>query len=226
MEPYFATIPEFQVWARNKDIRYVASGAAMPVVEITKEEAKSKFGLSGKKVISFMGRHNHVKGYDIFCDALLDIMKERDDIAVLVAGSEEMEIPLPKCANWLELGWFDRPGEVLKAADVFVLPNRLTYYDIVLLQAMSLKTSIIASATGGNVSVYELTGGAISLFDGTADGLKENLRRSFRDEPEFIAAKIKLSSAYEEHFTPAKFAARYADQIHNIWQDYGLMPRY
>ena len=58
MEPYYETIPSFQRWAKNKDIRFVPTGAALPRSSIKPELSKEKFGLSGRTEISFKCLHN------------------------------------------------------------------------------------------------------------------------------------------------------------------------
>jgi glycosyltransferase involved in cell wall biosynthesis len=222
MEPYRNTIPNFERWAKEKDIRYVASGVNKPNVSVTREQAKIKFGVSGKFVITFIGRHNKVKGYDIFCEALSSLLKIRNDVFVLVAGAESIDITPPKDQNWKELGWYAHPGDVLSATDLFVLPNRQTYFDLILLEAISLNVPVIASSTGGNKSVEALTGGGILLYQGGAEQLRDAIS-SYMDDAILKSRLLeRLRPAYVSNFSPEKFSARYIKVIEEIWRDLDL----
>ena len=226
MEPYFQTIPEFENWSINKDIRFVTTGARAPDVSTSKEGLKHKYNIERKKVITFMGRHNSVKGYDLFCKLALSLLEVRDDIAVIVAGPESPSLPSPKHPYWLELGWFDKPGDLLTVSDVFVLPNRMTFYDLVLIEAISLQTVVLASATGGNKSVHDLTNGAVALYNNTSKGMRENLVSLLDDKGRKVREiKRKLEGTYETYFAPDVFAQNYANLIYQIWDDYNLGER-
>jgi glycosyltransferase involved in cell wall biosynthesis len=220
MEPYLATIPCFENWLRGKDVRFVATGALPPRTSMDSKLAKSRLDVAGRKVVSFIGRHNTVKGYDIFCEAAKTILGMRPDIYILVAGARNSSMPTPKHARWRELGWYPTPGDILSASDVFVLPNRMTYFDLVLIEALAMKTITVASATGGNKSINEMTGGALSLFDGSSDDLVAKVLEALTDEPPTNKRRGLLSEAYETHFTPEKFAIRYRDVVRQVHQDY------
>ncbi|MEW9526643.1 glycosyltransferase family 4 protein [Agrobacterium radiobacter] len=223
MEPYFATIPKFDTWMNGKDIRYVETGACLPRQSVFTDQAKAKFGLSGRKVISFMGRHNEVKGYDVFCDAATKLLAEREDVTILVAGAPNPLIEAPRDPRWIELGWYGYPGDVLAASDVFVLPNRMTYFDLVLIEAIGMKTRVVASSTGGNKSVAKMSKNAIALFDGSIDDLKRQISNVLDDTLESTRRLVDtLDRAYEQYFTPLRFASRYQEMIHDVYRDHGI----
>lgn len=223
MEPYEATIPEFRHWARAKDIRYVPTGACAVSTSLTKQQAKERFSVSGKKVIAYLGRHNSIKGYDILSDVGMRILNERDDVAVLIAGKPEPIAP-PNHERWVEVGWYPNPADILMAADVFVLPNRQTYFDLVLLEVMSIGVPIVASATGGNKSVHGITSEAIVLYDGGVDAFKAAVERVL-DNERGVADQLREKSrtAYETYFTPVQFAKNYVNVIKEIYHDYQLL---
>lgn len=222
MQPYEATIPEFRDWADGKDIRFVATGSTALSTPLSKEQAKEKFGLVGKRVIGYFGRHNEVKGYDLLREVGRAILEDRDDVAVLVAGKLDGLAP-PEHPRWKELGWFDRPAELLAACDLFILPNRSTYFDLALIEAMSIGAPVLASATGGNISVHAMTDGAISLFDGGDAAALRREAMNLLDDP--IAADElgrRARDAYLRHFTPETFARTYVGMVRGVWRDRGL----
>jgi len=147
----------------------------------------------------------------------------REDITVLVAGAANPMISAPNHPRWIELGWHDYPGDVLAASDVYVLSNRMTYYDLVLIEALSMKTPVVASATGGNKSIATLTDGAINLFDGSETDLLDKMIRTLDVRQNGTQHTLKkLDDAYQQYFTPKKFAARYESVIRDIYSDYKI----
>lgn len=69
MEPAYKFIPDFDSLIQSKDIRFVATGVEAITPKIAKNEAKKKYHVEGKFVISYIGRHNSIKGYDILKEA-------------------------------------------------------------------------------------------------------------------------------------------------------------
>lgn len=55
-----------------------------------------------------------------------------------------------KDSRWKEVGWTNDSQSIIAASDVFVLPNRETYFDIIMLEVLSCGKIVIASRTGGN----------------------------------------------------------------------------
>ena len=63
----------------------------------------------------------------------------------------------------------------MNAVDVVVIPNRNTYFDLVILEALSYGKIVITSNTGGNLSIASDTK-ALILFDNTETDLLEKIR--------------------------------------------------
>ena len=55
-----------------------------------------------------------------------------------------------KTDHWIEVGWTNDPHSLIAASDVFVLPNHETYFDLILLEVLSLGVPVVMSRTGGN----------------------------------------------------------------------------
>jgi len=106
------------------------------------------------------------------------------------------------------------------AIDVFVLPNRMTYFDLVLLEVMSAGVPVIASATGGNKSVQSMTG-ALILYQNTAADLAEKIMEfSHLSDENRKSAGQKIQNTYEQFYTTKIFAEKYKNLINNIYSDY------
>ena len=218
MEPYFDTLPEFRRWIAGKDVRFVPTGAKQLDTELSREQARRKLGVTKKHVISYIGRHISVKGYDILKEAGIEILKQRNDVEFLIGGRESSEIKAPRHKDWKELGWVN-PAEVLKASDAFILPNKRTYFDLILLEVLSSGTPVIASNTGGNKSVQEQTS-VLCLYD-TKKDLVQKINM-FLDLPESEKEALghKSLKAYEEFYSPQVFAKNYLKVVGQIIEDY------
>lgn len=221
MEPYYETIPQFGCWTAGKDIRFLRSGVVPLECQLSRDEAKEQFGLAGKKVIAFVGRHIEVKGYDLFKQAGGQMLDEFGDVAVLVAGKLD-GLPPPEHARWHELGWFTRPQDVMRAADIFVLPNRRTYFDLVVLEAMSLGATIVASETGGNRTLAADFPGSLRLCKPDAADLAGVLRELIGNDADRMALSRNALLAYETLYKHKIFAQHYLELIGGIRSDYGL----
>lgn len=221
MEPLLHDIPEFKDIVKGKDIRFMATGSKRIHSSLTKEEAKEKYGVSGKTVIGYIGRHNAVKGYDLLKEAAQKILKQRDDVAFLIGGAQGTEFAPLDNPSWIEAGWVN-PADMLSALDVFVLPNRQTYYDLVLLEVLSMGVPTVATATGGNKSVKEIADD-LELCSVDSDSMADSILRVISLSEDELAAKSKrLQEHYENYFTEKHMAERYVEMIRQIYNDYDL----
>lgn len=148
-ESYYKDWKEYADIIRNKKIITLLTGVKPKSVLMDRDEFRKKYNI-GKDdfVFCYVGRHVSVKGYDIF-KTLYSVFKDDQRVKFLVAGSEGPLYGL-KNDKWIEIGWTNDSGSVINACDCFVLPNKETYFDIVLLEVLSIGVPIITSFTGGN----------------------------------------------------------------------------
>lgn len=221
MEPLEATIEGFSEIAAQKDIRFLASGAKRLKSKLTREEAKKKYGVEGKFVVGYVGRHNEIKGYDLLEKAAESVLNKNDHVCFLIGGKQGDKFKALNHKRWIEAGWVN-PADLFMALDVFVLPNRMTYFDLVLLEAMSMGIPVIASNTGGNKSVDSTTG-VLKLYDNSIDDLeKAILECSKKSKEEMEQWRKKVEKAYNENYTTSIFAENYIKMIDEIYKDYGM----
>lgn len=98
--------------------------------------------------ICYIGRHTKVKGYDTLCSLAMDVWKKESNVYFIIGGKEE---PLKGLNDhrWIELGWVDTQA-LLNEVDVFILPNKDTYFDLILLEVLRQGLPIVLTETGGN----------------------------------------------------------------------------
>lgn len=221
MEPLLHDIEGFSDIIAHKDIRYMATGSKKLTSSLTREEAKKKYGVLGKTVIGYIGRHNSIKGYDLLKDAAEIVLDQAQNAVFLIGGSQGKEYEPLHDAHWVEIGWVN-PADMLQAVDVFVLPNRQTYYDLVLLEVLSMGVPVVATATGGNKSVKKIARD-IELCDVNAESIADGILNVIRLTPsEREKMGCRIQETYQNYFTETHMAQRYIDTVCKIYDDYDL----
>lgn len=205
---------------RNR-IKYVPTGTNEYHVFEDEIGKISKLERSDEDVFfSFVGRHNEVKGYDILKGVAEKVLKNEKDIKFILAGSEA---PLKGInhLNWIEIGWTNKPGNVVDYSDVFIAPNRRAYFDLVILEAMSLGKPIIATATGGSKYMGKISKGILLIEPENEVELEEAiLKIKALSKKERIELGKLNRKAYEDNFTLEKFASKYIEIIKEIESEF------
>ena len=220
-EPLVNAVEGFQELLDSKDVRYMATGCKRLSSALTKEQAKEKYNVSGKTVIGYIGRHNAVKGYDLLKEAAKIVLSKTNDVVFLIGGAQGKDFGPLDNPNWIEAGWVN-PADLLQSLDVFVLPNRQTYYDLVLLEVLSMGVPVVATATGGNKSVQQIAND-LELCGVSAESLAEHILKlvEMKDEDR-LAKGQRLQDTYLNYFTESHMAQRYVDTICQIYDDLDL----
>ena len=174
-EPYFNKWPYFKKIHDSKKIKYILTGISPITPKRSRKEVLSELQIPANDfIITYVGRHNEVKGYDLLKTIGQRLFSKSNDVWVISAGKEE---PIKRLENshWKEIGWTTDAHSYISAADVFVLPNRETYFDLVMLEVLALGKIVIASRTGGNkyfekqgvkgVFLYDNVNEAVSLIN-------------------------------------------------------------
>ena len=208
-EPYFHTWPGYAAARDESKMRYLPTGIAPCTAKAGRSEVRAHYGIPEEAfLMCYVGRHNQIKGYDSLVEMALPILADRD-VWMLVAGKEG---PLfaPRHEHWVEAGWTDDPHSLIAASDVFVLPNKETYFDLVLLEVLSLGTPVVATRTGGNRYFERLGSSGIFLFEDVA-GFSNHVfevRQAGSEGRDCMRAANR--SLFKERFTCREFARNYA----------------
>lgn len=217
-EPYFHEWPgyaEFHEKNKHKYV-YMATGTAPKKALLSKKEMREKYGIPQDAfVISYVGRHNEIKGYDSLKQIGKKILEENEKVYVFIAGTEGPLYHLEH-ERWLEVGWTKDPGSVIQASDVFVLPNKETYFDLVMLEVLSLGQIVVASYTGGNKYFAKYKDSGIFLYEDNKEAeniINQLLKMSEDDRAGLRKKNLEL---YADEFTNEAFAKRYIDSLHKI----------
>lgn len=217
-EPYYHEWPGYALLHEKykEKFIYLPTGTREKALRLKKQEIRRRYKIPDNAfVIAYVGRHNEIKGYADLKKIGRHVLEENKGVYFLIAGREGPLYGLDD-RRWIEAGWTDDPGSIIKAADMFILPNRETYFDLVMLEALSLGQIILASRTGGNRYFARYADTGIVLYDGNEDAVDEIGKLIQCSEKEREAMGEKNKKLYQENFTLAIFAQGYLDILHRI----------
>ena len=162
-------------------------------------------------IITYVGRHTEIKGYDQLMKLGEKVLKKYSNVYFVIGGlcapNQGLNHP-----NWIELGWINYGEQLIASSDLFILPNKDTYFDIVALEVLRSGTPMMMSNTGGNKYFKTLDGNQGLFFFEYGDldeqvNIIESIIRMPNDEKEEIRkSNIRL---FNRHFTMKDFFKRY-----------------
>ena len=214
-EPYEHTWDKYLEIRKADKYRYLPTGITGCKAKESRASIREKYGIPEDAfVVSYVGRHNEIKGYGNLKKIGKELLEDKN-VYFLIAGQETPMTGIDD-KRWIEVGWTNDPHSIIAASDLFVLPNKETYFDLILLEVMSLGIPVVLSKTGGNkyferfnsdsLMEYEEIGEAVNL-------IKLFMKKNF-DEQKSIGEKNK--ELFERYFTVEKFAKDYANLIASL----------
>lgn len=214
---YYSNWKHFKSLIEPKNIGYVLTGTEAYKVTEYSTEYREKLKIDKSAIVfSFLGRHNEIKGYDVLKKAANLILTDNENIYFLIGGEEGPLYGL-KNEKWIEVGFTSEPSSLVNASDVFIAPNRKAYFDLVIIEAMSIGKVVIATKTGGNIKIASLSDGVILVEPENPKALKEvieKLAHMSKEELKALGGKNKI--AFEKYFTLEKFANNYVNLVNSF----------
>ena len=217
-EPYYHIWPYFKTLhnLKTEAFKYVLTGIPEARAKRGRDEVLSEMNIPNDAfVVSYVGRHNKIKGYDV-----LKIIGERyldtdENVWFLCAGKEA---PLKRLEHprWKEVGWTTEPHSYIGASDVFVLPNRETYFDIIMIELLSLGKIVIASNTGGNKWFKKNQCPGIFLYDSIEEAVSLINKVKLLSKEERERLEEGNHTFYKEHLTVSCMYDSYIQLLKNI----------
>lgn len=180
---------------RNK-IKYILSGSR------SKNTIRRDYPLDNKINLFFIGRRNKVKGFDIVLQSFKRAVEARDDINLIIAGGGD-EI---KYKNVYDLGFINNPLDWYHNADYVINANRQSYFDLSILEALSVGARLIMTTNFGH-SFFKGTSEDILEFDAEeANGLY-NVLTSEKLTKKILPSNLN-KELYQKHFTDQLYYER------------------
>ena len=140
--------------------------------EADQTEARSAFNIQAKLAVACIGRITPAKGQEDFIQAAGRVVRTRQDVEFLIAGSEDdVGAPFTNHLKALSkevgisdrvkfLGPVDNIPALLAAVDIVVVPSWDEGFSLVTLEALASSRTVLASDTGGIKDIIQdgLTG--------------------------------------------------------------------
>lgn len=217
-EPYYKNWNEYSsIKEKNKaKYRYLLSGTREGNVKTNRIEILDRFKIPKDAfIISYVGRHNEVKGYDLLKEIGEAVLSKYKNVYFLIAGVEK---PLTGLTHerWIEVGWTSEPHSIIAASDLFILPNKETYFDLVMLEVLSLGKIVVASNTGGNKYFKKIDAEGILTYENIKEALDLIDRIKELPDNKKVDLENKNKNIFREYFSNEVFAKNYIDLINSL----------
>ena len=186
------------------------------------EKPTEQEALRNRRVVLYMGRIESLKGLDVLAQAFIDVAKERDDVALLVAGRDEdgtldaMHRMLRDAgvADRVVLAGFlvgEQKAAALACADMFVLSSYSEGFSNAVVEALAAGLPVVISRECNFPEVEHANAGfvvpsasapvakAIATILADADLAKrmgENARRLIEDHYQWPAIASRMAQRY------------------------------
>ena len=164
-----------------RNVRTIVNGidnqfefVSIPKIEQIKQD--------GKYVLGFVGRLNEQKGVDVLIKAMKELVAENNKVHLLIYGTGVLENNLKKLVEENDLmdyisfeGFTDNPLNVISQLDCYILPSRWEGLPLGIIEAFSVKTSVIASDIKENSELVNENTGYLFKKDNPLD-LKNSIQ--------------------------------------------------
>lgn len=179
-----------------------------------------------KFIIGFIGRLSLEKGPKVLLDAFTLLSERYPHIELLYIGDGNERPCLEELCSKNNLnhrvsfkGFCSEPLSILKQISVLVMPSLTEGLPIVLLEALSQKTPVIASAVGGIPELIQSDVNGMLFPSGDVDKLVECLEWAINNCDELLslgqAGYLKVEHEYNSLKMHNKYAAVYNEVILN-----------
>lgn len=217
--PCVEAIEPYLTWNRYRfeihktaNYKYLPTGIPPVKFKNSRESIRKELNIPENAIVfSFIGRHSAIKGYDLLLELGDSLLKKHSNVFFLIAGKQG---PLNGLShpNWIEIGWTDDPHSYVNASDIFILPNRQTYFDLVLLEVLSIGKPIILSDSGGNKHFKKYSKSGFYFFENNSlSSLEKKVLESI-DKSALLQDLGELNKEiFNEYYSLRSFILNYAD---------------
>ncbi|MCK4614840.1 MAG: glycosyltransferase family 4 protein, partial [Thermoplasmata archaeon] len=175
-----------------REIRVLGNGIALGLFQgINREAVREKLGLTGKKVVIFLGRMDPVKCVPDIVDAVALLSTRVKNLSFLIVGRGPQRDEIRKYIQYKGIGDItrmtgavphERVPEYLCASDVQVLVSRREGFPISIIEGMAAGLSVVASDVGGLTDIVEHGMNGLVVPPHSPERIAESLEILLTDE--------------------------------------------
>lgn len=223
MEGYYKSWPEFKDIIKNKPVYFSLTGTEEKEVSTPANILRKQLNIPpNATVFLFLGRFMKIRGFDLYIEAAKKILEEIPGSYFLAVG-EKQKTPSIDHPCWIEVPFTDAPGSFINMADACIIANRGSYFDLSMIENLSLGTPLIAAKVGGYKYLENKTTG-VQYFkpESTTEliaAIKKFIQLSEKKKEKMRQSNIAL---YQKKLTPKHFAQGYLDTIDKLYSDFKI----
>jgi phosphatidylinositol alpha-1,6-mannosyltransferase len=198
-----------------------------------REEAKRRFGVANKVVLSSVSRLHAYKGHDVVLRAIAaSSERSRRNLIYLIAGKgphqselerQVTELGLAEQVRFLGFVTEDDLPDLYRASDLFLLCTReviehqdVEGFGLVFLEAQACGTPVIGTRTGGNPDAIEEGEGGWLIDQDDAAALSGFLSQLVDDPNAFLAAGKRARKRVERQCTWEHYMRRFVGALESL----------
>jgi glycosyltransferase involved in cell wall biosynthesis len=184
---------------------YAETGTIKPVAKASPQAMRKSWGVTpDRRVALFIGRPHAHKGFDRFAD-WADLNKARGNArwTFVHCGSS---VGANRDLSALKLaGYVTDNGAAYLAADLVLIPNRHSYFDLGALEAVSLGAKLALAPSGGHGYLVRTCPSIPAIPDGPAEASWQGLEQLAEEYATGEQRQQALLTAWQERFSLAPF---------------------
>ena len=208
---------------KGKKIYFVPTGTEKKVVHTDKYRIKKNLGIPENAfVFLFLGRFVNVRGYDIYIEAAKKILKQYNNIYFISVG-ESKNTPSIEHPYWKEIPFTKCPGDFINMADACIVPNRGSFFDLSMIEILSLGKILICADVGGYKWLKNKTDGVLYFQSENIEELVNqiiNFTQLNVHDVEILQANNE--SFYKKVLDIKYFSYNYKDVIDRMYDDFNI----
>jgi glycosyltransferase involved in cell wall biosynthesis len=204
------------------------AGALAPARELLGVEQRVEFVLSGSRRLEaradlplsrelvyylYIGRRLPAKGYDVLLDAFDVAYAADNSLRLILVGDGTIE----RHPGVIDVGRSEDPSIWLACCDYLVSPNRHSYFDLAIMEAMSIGTPVLMTATEGHEYFASIQhDGLVTTSASDPAELAAALLGNRRKRKQNATGTRANMEIYEATFSVTKYQSRLTDFFHRL----------
>ena len=216
------------VFTRADVVVFPTPGARTIYESLLKPGAKVEYLLSGCQGLKprcqlpfdskniyflYLGRRNAIKGFDIIVDAFKQAYQQDSSLRLmLVGGGEPVQHP-----GVIDIGRSEEPAQWIANCDYFLNANRQSYFDLSVMEALSLGTPLIIACTTGHEFYAELSSpGITALLRAEAGSLAKAMLYDRTKRSANALATIANKRIFDEQLSSQRYRQRLEQMLQRL----------
>ena len=184
---------------------YAATGAARPEQKIAGAEMRRQWGIApDRRIALFIGRPHPHKGFDRFVD-WADLNRRRGNSRWVFVHCGNSAASTRDLSSVHLAGYVSDNGAAYLAADLVLIPNKYSYFDLGMLEALSLGAPLALSPTGGHDYLTRTYPVIPTIPDGPAEVTWPCLEEIAEDYAADPTRRQALRALWEQQFSLRPF---------------------